>query len=119
VLQDILPLTEDISYSDIYGTTQSQIDFVRIYEQYLVLRDKILEDTDPQASIPAIYAGPRHHQTRRPPVLGKGKFTGNVQLGAAPLVQHYSVFSAQNGLGYLTLIHYYIIIFGKLLIAFI
>ena len=66
VLQDILPLTEDISYSDIYGTTQSQIDFVRIYEQYLVLRDEILEDTDPQASIPAIYAGPRHHQIRRP-----------------------------------------------------
>ena len=34
--------------------------------------------------------------------------TGNVELGAAPLVQHYSVFSARPGLGYGTLIQFII-----------
>ena len=67
VLQNILPLTENISYSDIYGTTQSQIELVRVYEQYLVLRDKILEDTEDQVSLPVLYAGPKRHQARRPP----------------------------------------------------
>ena len=66
VLQDILPLTENVSYNDINGNTHSQIDLVRIYEQYLVLRDKILEDTDPQVSLPVLYAGPKRHQSRRP-----------------------------------------------------
>ena len=59
VLQDILPLTENIVYSDINGTTQSQICFVRIFEQYLTLRDEILEETDPQVSLPVIYDGPK------------------------------------------------------------
>ena len=66
VLQDILPLTENVSYTDIYGTTQSQIKLVRIYEQYIMLRDEILEDTDPQVSLPVLYTGPKRHQARRP-----------------------------------------------------
>ena len=52
VLLDILPLTQDISYDDLQGPTQSQIEFVRVYEQYLTLRDEILEDTDTQPSLP-------------------------------------------------------------------
>ena len=36
---------------------------------------------------------------------GLAENTGKIELGAAPLVQHYSVFSAQPGLGYGTLIH--------------
>ena len=39
------------------------------------------------------------------PKPGLAENTGNVQLGAAPLVQHFSVFSARRGLGYGTLIH--------------
>ena len=40
------------------------------------------------------------------PKPGIAENTGNVELGAAPLVQHYSVFSARPGLGYGTLIQY-------------
>ena len=39
------------------------------------------------------------------PKLGL-KNTGNIELGAAPLVQYYSVFSSRPILGYGTLIHY-------------
>ena len=39
------------------------------------------------------------------PKPGLAENPGNVELGAAPLVQHYSVFSARPGLGYGTL-HY-------------
>ena len=38
------------------------------------------------------------------PKPGLAENTGNVELGAVPLVQHYSVFSARPGLGYGTLI---------------
>ena len=38
------------------------------------------------------------------PKPGLAENTGNVELGAAPLVQHYSVFSGWPGLGYGTLI---------------
>ena len=38
------------------------------------------------------------------PKPGLTENTGNVELGAAPLVQHFSVFSARPGLGYGTLI---------------
>ena len=38
------------------------------------------------------------------PKPGLAENTGNVELGAAPLVQHFSVFSARPGLGYGTLI---------------
>ena len=34
------------------------------------------------------------------PKPGLAENTGNVELGAAPLVQHFSVFSARPGLGY-------------------
>ena len=66
VLQDILPLTENVLYTDIYGTTQSQIKLVRVYEQYITLRDEILEATDPQVSLPVLYTGLKRHQARRP-----------------------------------------------------
>ena len=62
VLLDILPLTQDISFDDLQGPTQSQIEFVRVYEQYLTLRDEILEDTDTQPSLPVLYTGPKRHQ---------------------------------------------------------
>ena len=39
------------------------------------------------------------------PKPGLAENTGNVELRAAPLVQHYSVFSARPDLGYGTLIH--------------
>ena len=38
------------------------------------------------------------------PKPGLAENTGNVELGGAPLVQHFSVFSARPGLGYGTLI---------------
>ena len=40
------------------------------------------------------------------PKPGLAENTGNVELGAMPLVQHYSVLTAWPGLGYGTLIHY-------------
>ena len=40
------------------------------------------------------------------PKPGLTENTGNVELGAAALVPHYSVFSAWPGLGYGTLIQY-------------
>ena len=40
------------------------------------------------------------------PKLGLAENTDNIELGAAPLVQHYSAFSSRPGLGYGTLIQY-------------
>ena len=40
------------------------------------------------------------------PKLGLAEITGNIELGAAPLVQYYSVFSARPSLEYGTLIHF-------------
>ena len=64
VLLDILPLTENISYSDLQGSTQRQVEFVRIYEQYLTLRDEILEDTASEVCLPVLHTGPKRHQAR-------------------------------------------------------
>ena len=51
---------------------------------------------------PVYLKGPSANVPYTTPRLAEN--TGNVKLGAAPLVQHYSVFSARPGLGYGTLI---------------
>ena len=44
VLQDIIPLTNQVNLSDIEGSLEQQKDFIQIYEKYLALRDELLED---------------------------------------------------------------------------
>ena len=59
VLLDILPLNKHIDYEHIHGRLSDQIEFVQVYEQYLMLRDELLSDSDDQqASLPGLYTGP-------------------------------------------------------------
>ena len=62
VLLDILPLSEHIEYNHMNGTAEQQVQFVKIYEKYLELRDELLEDSSDDSSLPGLYTGPVHPQ---------------------------------------------------------
>ena len=60
VMLSIKPkLKEHILYEHIYGNIEQQIQLVREYEKYLVLRDTLLQDDEEYpAGLPGLHAGP-------------------------------------------------------------
>ena len=58
VLHNILPLSSDIYYAHMRGTTEQQTDIVQVFERYLNIRDELLECSGLSSSLPGLYAGP-------------------------------------------------------------
>ena len=58
VLQDIIPLTNQVNLSDIEESLEQQKGFIQIYEKYLALRDELLEESQLHSSLPGLYTGP-------------------------------------------------------------
>ena len=58
VLQNIFPLSSQIDYDYMRGTTEQQTDFLQVYERYLKIRDELLECSGLGSSLPGLYAGP-------------------------------------------------------------
>ena len=54
VLLNILPLRNCIDY----GTTGQQTEFLQVYEQYIMIRDELLDKSGQDASLPGLYTGP-------------------------------------------------------------
>ena len=42
-LQNILPLNSHIEYARMRGSTEQQTEFLKVYEEYLQIRDKLLD----------------------------------------------------------------------------
>ena len=51
-------LNNNIQYEHINGSLDQQIQLVQEYEKYMDLRQTLLEDEDPQSSLPGLDAGP-------------------------------------------------------------
>ena len=58
VIQNILPLSSQIEYDHMRGTTEQHTDFPQVYERYLKIRDELLECSGLGSSLPGLYAGP-------------------------------------------------------------
>ena len=58
VLQDIIPLPNEVHFSDIEGSIDQQKAFIEVYEKYLALRDELLEESETPSSLPGPYTGP-------------------------------------------------------------
>ena len=58
VLQDIIPLPNEVHFRDIEGSIDQQKAFIEVYEKYLALRDELLEESETPSSLPGLYTGP-------------------------------------------------------------
>ena len=58
VLQDIIPLPNEVHFRDIEGSIDQQKAFIEVYEQYLALREELLEESETPSSLPGLYTGP-------------------------------------------------------------
>ena len=59
VLRDISPNTTSLpQYEHPNGSPEQQIEFIKAYEKYLVLRDQLLEESSEDISLPGLYTGP-------------------------------------------------------------
>ena len=58
VLQDIIPRTNEVTFSDIEGSLEQQKALIETYEKYLALREELLEEVEPYSSLPGLYTGP-------------------------------------------------------------
>ena len=85
VLQDIIPPTNRVQFSDIQGSLEQQKVFIETYEKYLLLRDELLEESEPHTSLPGLYTGPllpKAGSKRAKAKRGNGDiFDKNVSLG--------------------------------------
>ena len=74
VLQDIIPLTNEVCFSDIEGSLEEQKAFIQTYEKYLTLRVELLEESEPEHSLPGLYTGPL------PPKAGSKRTTARRRI---------------------------------------
>ena len=50
--------TAEAVVTDMNGTPDQQTEFIKIYEQYLIIRDQLLEESSEDTSLPGLYTGP-------------------------------------------------------------